>query len=84
MTNSKNISEENNVSKGTQRDFWPLTRLLIVIIALSLQAYWAFGWRLPLSDLIALPVLSHIAKNSRIHQKHDIKYFNHDSLYFAY
>ncbi|MFH2203562.1 MAG: hypothetical protein ABIJ96_10635 [Elusimicrobiota bacterium] len=37
------------------RDWWPLTRLLIVASVLALQSYWVFGWRVPLADL---PVLS--------------------------
>ena len=30
-----------------QWDFWPLTRLLLVIAALGLWAHWRFGWNLP-------------------------------------
>ncbi|MFH2202012.1 MAG: hypothetical protein ABIJ96_02755 [Elusimicrobiota bacterium] len=37
-----------------RRDWWPLTRLLIVASVLASQAYWAFGWRVPLADLPAL------------------------------
>ncbi len=38
-----------------ERDWWPLTRLLIVGLAFGLLAHWKFGWNPVARDLWALP-----------------------------
>lgn len=39
----------------SERDWWPLTRLLMVGLAFGLHAHWKFGWNPHPRDLWALP-----------------------------
>ncbi|MDE2142868.1 MAG: hypothetical protein KGJ84_10690 [Elusimicrobia bacterium] len=42
-------------SSWSERDWWPLTRLLIVVLSFGLVAHWKFGWNPAARDLWALP-----------------------------